>query len=191
LDRHTLTINTTGNGSVAKSPDQPTYSWGTVVALTATAAPGWSFSSWSGDLSGSANPDNITIDGNKTVTATFTMSIIDVKIDIKPGSDPNSINIGSKGVVPIALLTTADFDASRVNPATVKFADAAPVHGYLRMWMGTATLTCCSTLKWRSLTLQNTAPQLPLPDRLQMAMKSRALTRFGLYHPRARNRFCN
>lgn len=50
-----------------------------------------------------------------------------VDIDIKPGSDPNSINLGSKGVVPVAVLTTDDFDAGTVDPATVLFAGAAPV----------------------------------------------------------------
>ena len=48
-------------------------------------------------------------------------------IDIKPGSDPNSINLGSKGMVPVAVLTTDDFDASTVDPVTVRFGGAAPV----------------------------------------------------------------
>lgn len=50
-----------------------------------------------------------------------------VEIDIKPGSDPNSINLKSKGVVPVAILTTEDFDASTVDPVTVIFAGAEPV----------------------------------------------------------------
>lgn len=37
-----------------------------------------------------------------------------IAIDIKPGSDPNSINLKSKGVVPLALISTADFDATSV-----------------------------------------------------------------------------
>ena len=48
-------------------------------------------------------------------------------IDIKPGSDPNSINLDSKGLVPVAVLTTDDFDASTVDPATVRFAGALPL----------------------------------------------------------------
>jgi hypothetical protein len=51
----------------------------------------------------------------------------DVEIDIKPGSFPNSINLGSRGVVPVAILSEDDFDASEVDPATVTFADASPV----------------------------------------------------------------
>ena len=52
---------------------------------------------------------------------------VEVEIDIKPGSDPNSINLKSKGVVPVAVLTADDFDASTVDPETVLFAEASPV----------------------------------------------------------------
>lgn len=48
-------------------------------------------------------------------------------IDIKPGSDPNSINLKSKGVMPVAVLTTDLFDAATVDPDTVSFAGASPV----------------------------------------------------------------
>lgn len=48
-------------------------------------------------------------------------------IDIRPGSDPNRINLGSKGVVPVAVLTTGTFDVSSVDPATVTFAGASPL----------------------------------------------------------------
>ena len=50
-----------------------------------------------------------------------------IDIDIKPGIDLNTINLGSKGTVPVAILTTADFDASTVDPTTVTFADASPI----------------------------------------------------------------
>jgi hypothetical protein len=48
-------------------------------------------------------------------------------IDIKPGDDQNNINLKSKGVVPVAVLTTDDFDVATVDPATVEFSGAAPV----------------------------------------------------------------
>ncbi len=69
---YTLTINTVGSGSVTKTPDQATYISGTIVDVNAIADTGWTFDSWSGDLTGSTNPNSITMDGNKTVTATFT-----------------------------------------------------------------------------------------------------------------------
>jgi len=58
-----------------------------------------------------------------------------VELDIKPGSFPNSINPKSKGVVPVAILTTSTFDATAVDSTTVLFgatgAEAAPVHAAL------------------------------------------------------------
>jgi len=46
---------------------------------------------------------------------------IPVGIDIKPGSFPSSINLGKKGVTPVAIHTTDDFDATTVNPMSVEF----------------------------------------------------------------------
>ena len=48
-----------------------------------------------------------------------------VEIDIKPGNYPNSINLGSGGTVPVAIISTADFDATTVNPLTVSLASAS------------------------------------------------------------------
>ena len=54
---------------------------------------------------------------------------IDVAIDIKPGSDPNSINCNNdKGVIPVAILTTDDFDATTVDHTTVIFEGAIETH---------------------------------------------------------------
>ncbi|MCX5885310.1 MAG: hypothetical protein NT096_05300 [Proteobacteria bacterium] len=47
-----------------------------------------------------------------------------VSIDIKPGSFPNSINLKSKGNVPVAILSSPTFDASTVDWGTVEFAGA-------------------------------------------------------------------
>jgi len=48
--------------------------------------------------------------------------IRDVKIDIKPGSFPNSINPESRGKIPVAILSSPGFDAtSQVNPSTLTF----------------------------------------------------------------------
>jgi Beta-propeller repeat/Thrombospondin type 3 repeat len=44
-----------------------------------------------------------------------------VMIDIKPGTAPNSINLGSEGSVPVAILSTFGFDATTVYIPGVKF----------------------------------------------------------------------
>ena len=72
---YTLSINTVGSGTVTASPNQATYTYGQIVSLTPVPAPGWAFSGWSGDLSGSANPATLLIDGNKSVTATFVQTV--------------------------------------------------------------------------------------------------------------------
>ncbi len=52
-----------------------------------------------------------------------------VAVDIKPGSDPNSINCtNDKGVIPVAILTTPDFDATAVDHTTVTFEGATETH---------------------------------------------------------------
>jgi hypothetical protein len=49
----------------------------------------------------------------------------EVQIDIKPGSFPNAINPRSKGVIPVAVLSTPTFDALTVDVATVRFSGPA------------------------------------------------------------------
>ena len=50
LNEYTLTLTSTGSGSVAKDPDQATYTHGTVVSLTATPLAGGTFSRWEGSV---------------------------------------------------------------------------------------------------------------------------------------------
>lgn len=82
LREFTLGISIDGSGSVTKNPNQATYPYGTVVQLTATANIGWTFSSWTGNLSGSTNPTSITMTGNKSVTAHFTQNQYTLTITI-------------------------------------------------------------------------------------------------------------
>ena len=71
-----LTVNITGEGTVGqkviKEGGVTKYNTGTVVELTATPKSGWVFKEWSGALKGTTNPQQVTIDKAKTVTATFT-----------------------------------------------------------------------------------------------------------------------
>jgi hypothetical protein len=55
---------------------------------------------------------------------------IRVVIDIRPRDDSNSINLKSNGIISVAILSTENFDASSVNPSTVKFGpNEASVRG--------------------------------------------------------------
>ena len=83
------------------------------------------FDHWevSGD-SNTANPISITTDGDKVIKAVFVKTIVQVNIDIKPGTNPNHVNLGSHGVLPVAILSSDSFDATQVNPETVFLAGA-------------------------------------------------------------------
>jgi parallel beta-helix repeat protein len=78
---YTLTINYAGNGSGSVATDfrgtlvvpPSAYTYGTVVTLTAVPSMTSSFGGWSGAVSGLTNPITLTMDGNKTVTATFNL----------------------------------------------------------------------------------------------------------------------
>jgi hypothetical protein len=60
-----------GSGTVILDPPGGTYIQGTRVILTAIPEQGWQFKSWSGPLSGSANPDTLIMDEDKVFMATF------------------------------------------------------------------------------------------------------------------------
>lgn len=73
-------------------------------------------------------PINLTFYGNIPIHLVTLESEEEMVIDIKPGNEQNNINLKSNGVVPVAVLTTDDFDAATVDPATAEFAGAAPTH---------------------------------------------------------------
>ncbi len=58
---------------------------------------------------------------------------IEVDIDIKPDSFPNSINTKSKGNIPVAVLGSASFDVNDIDRSTLAFGPggATPVHNDL------------------------------------------------------------
>lgn len=67
---YTVTPTAT-NGSIAGAGPDVVYAGGSAAKLTAIPAPGYGFSEWSGDASGTENPLSLTMDSNKSVTAIF------------------------------------------------------------------------------------------------------------------------
>jgi len=60
-----------GRGTITLSPDLPVYPKGTFVTATAEPVIGHTFTVWSGDLSGSESTTSFVVDGDKTITASF------------------------------------------------------------------------------------------------------------------------
>jgi hypothetical protein len=49
-----------------------------------------------------------------------------VAVDIKPGSCPNPLNLGSRGVLPVAILGSEEFDVGEIDVASVSLAGVNP-----------------------------------------------------------------
>ncbi len=58
---------------------------------------------------------------------TIEPGVIDVSVDIKPMSCPNPINFKSRGVLPVAILGTDEFDPTMVDVATITLAGVSPI----------------------------------------------------------------
>ncbi len=71
IGSYALTITFLGDGSIAKSPDQASYLYGTSVELTAVPGLGHQFDHWSGDASGTANPLTLVMNGDRAIVANF------------------------------------------------------------------------------------------------------------------------
>ena len=70
---YTLTVNIspTGGGTVVKNPDKQQYIAGESVVVGAIPSSGYQFLNWSGDISSTDNPLNVTITTNIVLTANF------------------------------------------------------------------------------------------------------------------------
>lgn len=79
VDTYTLTVGTSGDGTV--TPSGGTYVYGTGVEIEARPGAGLVFDGWSGDLDGRANPATIVMTHDMAVTATFRPSEVSVTPD--------------------------------------------------------------------------------------------------------------
>jgi hypothetical protein len=68
------------------------------------------------DQDGVADCDDADCAGNPVCMS------LQVRIDVKPGSYPNCFNVNGAGVIPVAILGSADFDVSRIDISTLTFA---------------------------------------------------------------------
>ncbi|MFL6333458.1 MAG: immunoglobulin domain-containing protein [Pyrinomonadaceae bacterium] len=86
-----LSQATNGAGAIQTGTGGDMFHEGEAVTLTAVPAPGWEFAGWGGDVTGTANPAALTMDGNKSVTANFVQ--VPPSISTQPASQ--TVNAGS------------------------------------------------------------------------------------------------
>ena len=98
-----------------------TYNAGTNVSVTATPATGYTFTGWSGDASGSANPTTVTMSAGRSVTANFALQTFTV-----------TPSAGANGSISPATAQTVTYGGSvtfTFTPAAGYVLDAVKVDG--------------------------------------------------------------
>jgi len=131
---YNVSIWVNGSGQVQFEPPGGPYPEGTVVTLTAMPDPGWFFSHWGGALSGSANPDNLVMDDNKAIIATFIQ--VTTSIAAAPGK-PVEYGLEQNFPNPFNPTTTISFALKKAGFTTFIVYDimgrkiAEPVNRYL------------------------------------------------------------
>jgi hypothetical protein len=90
-----------------------TFNWDTTGVPPATYA----ITAWADSAMAITELD----EENNWCTDPTTISIIyPVHVDIKPGSWPNPLNLKDKGVLPVAVCGTEDFDVATIDPETIR-----------------------------------------------------------------------
>jgi PKD repeat protein len=137
-----VTTNTVGSGTVNKTPDQATYHYNDTVQLEAVPDPDWTFSHWSGDLTGNTNPDTITVTGDMTITATFT------ELGNQPPVADAGPDVNAKKLEYITFDGTGSYDPDgTITDYSWDFGDRKTgtgptvVHKYTKTGIFTVTLT--------------------------------------------------
>jgi hypothetical protein len=67
------------------------------------------------------------IDGGTDTDTADVVPHVPIPVDIKPTSCPNPFNVDSRGVLPVAILGTEDFDVTMVDPASARLIGVAPL----------------------------------------------------------------
>lgn len=98
------------------------------------------------------------------------VNCVSANIVVKPGSNQTAINPQSKGALPVAILSSGSFDATKINPATVRFGragtEASPVHSSLVDVNGDGTLDMVLQFNTQATGIQPGDTQVVLMGRM-------------------------
>ena len=135
-----LSQATTGAGTIQTSTGGDMFHEGEAVKLTALPAPGWEFAGWGGDVTGTANPADLTMDGHKSVTANFiqvppSISTQPASQTVNAGSNV-SFNVAAGGTAPLSYQWHKDG-----SPLAGASADTLSLQGVQEADAGSYTVT--------------------------------------------------
>jgi PKD repeat protein len=150
------TVSPSGSGII--TPPSDWYDANTVVSCNSVANPGYTFFSWSGDLSGTENPTNLTMNSPKSVAANF---------DLTPVADFAATP--TSGYVPLAVQFTEastgtvtswawDFE----NNGTVDSTEQNPTYTYWGAGIYSVKLTVTGPLGNHTVIKANYVTVVPL-----------------------------
>ena len=119
--KYPLTMNIVGEGTVSEeiiSAGRTTteYNSGSVIRLTANPSDEWVFTGWSGSVSSTTNPIELTVDESKTISVTF------IKRQY-----PLTINIQGEGTVSEEIISAGK--TTEYNSGSVVRLTAQPLEG--------------------------------------------------------------
>ncbi len=122
-----LDVTLFGAGSVTVSPDQPSYTTGQTISLSAIPDTGSLFIAWGGDISGSTNPYILVMDSDKTVEAYFQTGCYDLNVTDSPNDAWGNV----------AVSPGPDCNGTQYNHGTVVSLLANPATGFVfNEWSG-------------------------------------------------------
>lgn len=134
LDREAFSLAISGNGTVdssdanlfctsgAEPSCSATYLYGAALTLTATAAAGSHFVSWSDPACAGANPCALTVTGPETLTATFALNTHTVRVTLS-GTGNGTLSTGETPTPKISAAWSAPGPQTGTSSATYDFGD--------------------------------------------------------------------
>ena len=139
---YTLTASTagTGTGTIGVSPQQPTYSYGNTVTLTANPAGGSILTSWGGACTSTpatSTTCTVTITANTTVSATFTRASTYTLTTRTAGTGTGTLSVNP--------ITTA-YPSGTVVTVTANPASGSALAGWSGGGCSGTALTCQVTM---------------------------------------------
>ena len=146
---HSVRIDITGEGTVGKTPDLENYPKNSVVTLTALPAEGHHFVRWTGDVTGTANPADLLMNGEKGLRATFQKSTyqLTVSTDGTAGSAVNpagtvTVDHGAQTSISVSQVPGGFvFDGWEVTAGSSVFiADPSSLSTFVKLESGDGTV---------------------------------------------------